>query len=185
MRHLCKWIFPVIVFFITWFACKPVFRVLGYHEWANAYTELSRLHDGILSCESEHGRLADLTKTNQWIASLWSDDETHLDNFEDSFEEDLSMYVDSVNYSRLRLWDQPPRYVISKDLPDGFGIYLLGEDNASRTGGNDPDDINSWNRHSIDYYYDRLHRSWTIRDIVISSIVAAIAFWAFRVKWIA
>ena len=185
MRRISKWIFPVIVFFVAWVACKPIFRVLGYHEWSNAYFELSKLHEGIRSYESEHGRLPDSTKTNQRMTTLWSEDKADLEYFEIPLEENYDIYIELANYSRLKLWAKPPTYIINKDLPDGFGVYLPGEDNASTTGGNDPDDINSWNPNSIDYYHDRLHRSWIIRDIMISLIAAAVAFWACRVKWIA
>jgi len=43
-------------------------------------------------------------------------------------------------------WGAPYHYVAPS--PDGrhpFGIYSRGRDRISRSGGNDPDDINTWN----------------------------------------
>jgi len=43
-------------------------------------------------------------------------------------------------------WANPYRYVLSSDLPDGYGIYSKGKDGETATMGNDPDDFNSWTK---------------------------------------
>lgn len=49
-------------------------------------------------------------------------------------------------------WQNPYRYIVSPDLPGGYGIYSTGVDGVSLTVGNDPDDYNSWNpgKHQIE-----------------------------------
>ncbi|MGJ8725169.1 MAG: type II secretion system protein GspG [Roseibacillus sp.] len=41
-------------------------------------------------------------------------------------------------------WDNPIFYFIDDELPNGFGVYSCGPDGISKSEGNDPDDINSW-----------------------------------------
>src|SRR5687768_4202115 len=42
-------------------------------------------------------------------------------------------------------WGNPYVYVLPGPGSNRFGIYSLGKDGASKSGGNDPDDINTWN----------------------------------------
>ena len=47
---------------------------------------------------------------------------------------------------------------LAGDCP--FHVYTLGEDGITRTDGNDPDDINSWNLDSGRFYARRVARHW-------------------------
>ena len=52
-------------------------------------------------------------------------------------------------------WGHPYRYAevtnAASATPD-FRIYSMGKDGQSASGGNDPDDINSWDDHHVAYY---------------------------------
>lgn len=61
--------------------------------------------------------------------------------------------------------------------PESFDLYSLGQDGRSKTGGNDPDDINDWNQQRpwIDYYarsrqLDRL-MNFLITGICVSALM--------------
>ncbi len=85
---------------------------------------------------------------NRWLNNkLTADDRKTYPGL--AFEE--SCYPDA--------WQQPFHAVRDHKLLDGriilIGIYSLGEDGKSATGGQDADDINSWDRDSGDYYRRR------------------------------
>jgi hypothetical protein len=46
---------------------------------------------------------------------------------------------------------------------NGFDLYSLGADGISRTGGNDPDDINGWDDHWKRYYSRPELPLWALR----------------------
>jgi hypothetical protein len=52
-------------------------------------------------------------------------------------------------------WGHAYRYTevttAASRIPD-FRIYSMGKDGQSASGGNDPDDINSWDKHHVAYY---------------------------------
>lgn len=85
---------------------------------------------------------------NRWLNNkLTADDRKTYPGL--AFEE--SCYPDA--------WQQPFHAVRDHKLIDGrvisIGIYSLGEDGGSTTGGQDVDDINSWDRDSGDNYRRR------------------------------
>ena len=61
--------------------------------------------------------------------------------------------------TRMGSLDAAPVYIENNDLPNGFGFCLKGEDGVSTSRGNDPDDVNSWDFQSAQYYRDRVKRS--------------------------
>ncbi|NQU23326.1 MAG: hypothetical protein HQ567_18760 [Candidatus Nealsonbacteria bacterium] len=79
-------------------------------------------------------------------------------------------------------WGNPYRFVRNVRSPDGqhmaIGVYSTGHDGVSRTGGNDPDDINSWDADSMEYYVqerqlrDRVSR--TTRGAILTPFIFAV-----------
>lgn len=56
-------------------------------------------------------------------------------------------------------WGHDYVHVVDANLRAGFGIYSCGLDGITSSGGNDEDDINTWNhRRPWDDYYARLRR---------------------------
>jgi len=52
-------------------------------------------------------------------------------------------------------WGNAFVYILMPESADGFGIYSCGEDGATTSGGNDRDDLNTWNVQSPwRAYYD-------------------------------
>jgi hypothetical protein len=67
-------------------------------------------------------------------------------------------------------WGHPYRYT---EVTNGasrlrdFRIHSMGEDGQSASGGNDPDDINSWDNHHLNYYNRNRLWQYLITFIVI------------------
>ena len=59
-------------------------------------------------------------------------------------------------------WGNPYRCVRNVKLPEGgmqsIGVYSMGRDGVSETNGNDPDDLNSWDRDCSDWYIRDINR---------------------------
>ncbi len=57
------------------------------------------------------------------------------------------------------LWGASYRVIREKrEGEDWIGIFSLGHDGISKSGGNDPDDLNTWDQNSVDFYVDSLNR---------------------------
>jgi len=166
----------LVIFFFVWVACKPVFRTSGNHEWFRAYRELGRLKDGVVWYKEDHEELPNEQLVNGIIMHYWNNRDASSIKTTNSKEEDLSIYLDWVRYEQLRIWDAPPKYVVTKELPEGVGFYLEGEDGTSLSKGNDRDDINSWNYGSTSFYHKKLQREHDLRDLIVSGLFAGIAF---------
>ena len=52
-------------------------------------------------------------------------------------------------------WGKPYFYITSPSLEYGYGLYSNGRDGVSRSGGNDPDDWNSWSEDHQEEYGQR------------------------------
>src|ERR1041384_350882 len=67
-------------------------------------------------------------------------------------------------------WDRDFVYVCpGVRNTNGFDLYSLGGDGVSKTGGNDPDDINNWDRsrHWVNYYYAHPQRARWITEVFL------------------
>jgi len=51
-----------------------------------------------------------------------------------------------------------------------FRVYSMGQDGRSASGGNDPDDINSWDDHHSGFY-QRANVRYCIRGLAIATLV--------------
>ena len=65
-------------------------------------------------------------------------------------------------------WGHEFNYVVDANLIAGFGIYSCGLDGVTSSGGNDQNDINTWNtqRPWANYYTDRTRRRSLVWPIV-------------------
>ena len=67
-------------------------------------------------------------------------------------------------------WGNPLVYVTLHERRDGddgesaIGVYSLGADGISKTAGNDPDDLNSWDERCIDFYSAR-YAAWRAAEL--------------------
>lgn len=55
-------------------------------------------------------------------------------------------------------WDAPPQITKRPDSPHAYGVYLRGPDKISRSNGEDPDDLNSWDHTSRMFHYQKRYR---------------------------
>jgi len=77
---------------------------------------------------------------------------------------------------RLDRLSSLPIFVEKDDLSNGFGFYWKGEDGLSRSGGMDPDDINSWDQRSGQFYLDRRQRETMLRYAELAMIPTLVVF---------
>lgn len=147
-----------VAFFVTLPVTRQVFHSTMNHTWANAYTELKRLHRGLAEYEQFSGELPDPDRINQEIAKAWAEDFRSYDSAETPEDIYFAPIFRFAVWSHLQVWDKPPKFTETSSSDNGFGFYLEGDDSVSNTQGNDPDDINSWDSDSISFYYDRLRR---------------------------
>ena len=172
-RWLIALLVTSVVFTLAWRASAYVNRALGPHTWGNAYMTLRMMERRMTSYKKQYGRLPEANRVNVQIEKIWKGDPSYIVDSEDEEALALSTVTEVSAYDRLRVWDRPPRFVVTEASPAGFGFYLEGEDGMSKTEGSDPDDINSWSSESMAFYYDRLRRGRNLRDATIAAIVAA------------
>jgi hypothetical protein len=155
----------------------------GGHEYHRIQVGLDRIHSQTKDYIDQHGRLPEPEDFNSILKDRWIQGRQDLQLDEESDFEDwhLAFIADSALGFIPSIWDLPPRYVVSSELPDGFGFYIDGADGFSRTQGHDRDDINSWDRTSIDYYYQRRHYLRLITWHTVSLTLAFGIFFAFNV----
>jgi hypothetical protein len=76
-------------------------------------------------------------------------------------------------------WGRPYRYTevttAAARTPD-FRIYSMGKDGQSASGGDDPDDINSWDKHHVAYYEHVPFWRYPVIFIVIQLVIGVPVF---------
>ncbi len=86
-------------------------------------------------------------------------------------------------------WGRPFQVSWPTDSEDGelgdVGFYSLGEDGISKSFGNDPDDINSWDRDSTRYYHSRFTRSNNFARAKVAAIIAIVVFFGMQLFYLA
>lgn len=113
-----------------------------------------------------HGSIPEEEVTNRVITKLWTEKDYRSSEFDDPSEDELAMIIGGADYRSLKLWGKPPKYIVSKDLPGGYGLYMEGEDGVTRSNGNDPDDLNSWDVNSRSFYIERSEREHKPKRII-------------------
>ncbi len=125
---------------------------------------------------------------------------TRVDNINRWFRNELSQLPPSYRHlelgsrlERIDRWGNPYRCVLieqenvcAPEFPTQMlGFYSCGEDGISHTKGNDPDDLNSWNRISGELYEEResfRERTkiyWEALCLLPLPAGAILAFWLF------
>jgi hypothetical protein len=85
-------------------------------------------------------------------------------------------------------WGQPYRCIRNRHLTDGtlveLGVYSIGRDGVSESQGNDPDDLNSWNKDPNKYYRDEINRQnfmdAALTGLFLTPFIYALLFGLFR-----
>lgn len=103
-------------------------------------------------------------------------------------EEGLSVLVPKYLKKEITdSWGTPLRYTRKRAREGrGFGIYSLGKDRVSESGGDDTDDLNSWNPDMpwADIYYPTPFFTFE-RLVLIGIVVAFLVYGGFVVRSIA
>jgi hypothetical protein len=146
----------------------------GGHEYFRAQVALNRLHSMTKDYSEEYGSLPDIEGFNSLLRERWNlgRDHTPIEIKDDDIEWHLNFIVENAIRDSLHLWNSPPHFVLTSASPDGFGFYLDGEDGISKSKGQDRDDINSWDRSSTDFYYERRRNRHILKEHSIGATLA-------------
>lgn len=169
------------VFACSWMAVAYVLRTTGPHTWGNAHSALRGIQEALADYQRETGDTPPIELVEVEILTAW---EHGADAISRDYDGRLEIAFSLADDRRLRLWDSPPRVVRRPDSPI-FGFYLEGEDGASASQGEDPDDINSWDFGSTSFYYDRLrHRRWISNGLwaIVPTTLTFIVGWVCFVR---
>lgn len=156
-----------------------ILRRTGNHTWSKAQNALRRLEESAVRYTAKHGHPPDAVELNGEIEKVWVVKKTWIDSMPPDLDHDLAdiLYFLAMPENDLRKFEQPPRFVVNSNLPNGCGFFWAGEDGTTSTNGRDPDDINSWDNSSDGFYYDRANRKTAIRDDLIALPPALFAAW--------
>ena len=151
----------------------------GGHGPFRTQRALSMMHYWV-KCGLETGAtLPEEAEYNRHVVEAWKlaqQGESYDEIFESSYSDCyLALSHMDMQVSRFR-WGRPPIYVVNPELPDGFGFYLLGEDGVSATQGDDPDDINSWNKRSHHFYHKQRMRRKQMEPLRATALVTVVVF---------
>jgi hypothetical protein len=148
---------------------------MGPHTWHRTQVALAELKMSADLYKDERGEYPPEDLVNDWLHHVWANNGQYnlgeyveLEPFTDLF----AIY----SYERLKRWQDPPRYLISDKISGGCGFYIVGEDGISASSGNDPDDINSWDKDSISFYHKRLWRKRRTRDVSMGLFGSVVVF---------
>jgi hypothetical protein len=155
-----------------------IFRTSGIHIWANAQFAMRSTAERLSWAADDEAQLPPLDELNAAATEIWRGEPADRANH---YSDNLEFALEGFRDDRLRVWDHAPVIVPAPSGPYEYGLYLAGEDGTSSSGGEDPDDINSWTFGSTSFYYDRLkYRRW-IRNGLWALLPSALAF---RAGWI-
>ena len=145
----------------------------GGHEYFRARVALERLH-WMTKDLHEQGSLPAPNDFNDRLKARWALGRDHVPKEEgnDDIEWHLNFIIESAIKDDLHLWNAPPHFVLTSASPDGFGFYLDGEDGVSKSKGQDRDDINSWDRSSTNFYYERRRNRHILKEHAIGAALA-------------
>ncbi|YCM44525.1 hypothetical protein V2O64_00640 [Verrucomicrobiaceae bacterium 227] len=139
-------------------------REVGIALW-----QLESFVDGIIA---EEGARPKDERVNRAIESAFQSEQQ-----EEPLDPPLSRLVGEIlKDPRLGSLGSPPVFAEKNDLPNGFGFYWKGEDGLSRSGGMDPDDINSWNPESARFYLNRARRTAMLQYAGLAMLPAFVVF---------
>ena len=149
-------------------SCSNVARTEG---------DLSILSSQVQMFKARHGRLP----TAEEGLEILVENKTGIPNWRRLLSEHVS-----------DCWGKPYQYVIRPKLPSTcphaqpddleFGLFSFGPDRMSATAGNDPDDINTWDRNKT-FPFESPGQNWTL----IGWAIALSCAWAgllWRVWWL-
>jgi len=155
--------FAFLVF--TWIVgvfAFPALRTFRWHHEINGITHAQDwIESGVRYC-----RLAEIAITgqtiNDWISHRLSPDDPSADILMDP--------------PRLDAWGNPYRTQTRDSLDDKPMVYSTGEDGLSKSGGNDPDDIRSWDELRCKWYSQRQFTREISFCMIVSAFITAVGF---------
>jgi hypothetical protein len=140
-RHLFL-IFPAYLLAVAWAEWLDSCRLPNYH-FAAAANDVRQFHLQVQYADDiDQNNVINADVVNQW--------------FEQSLPAGHSAWRLLVEKPCLDRWGNPYRCVQNVTTDAGshsaLGVYSTGRDGESKTNGNDPDDLNSWNEYPDKFY---------------------------------
>lgn len=169
LRRLYSVAVPSVIFFAcTVCALFQISRVDGKTGYEDVHSELGYFGRAIYRVIEAEGRRPAEDRVNDVIRSgeLVDVDEGADDNL---LQELVGAQVGPLN--------APPIYIESNDLANGFGFYITGDDGESKSRGNDPDDVSTWDIESVSRYRSRLIWELRTRYAAMALGPGLIVFW--------
>lgn len=154
-RALHATVWAVIVFWMAFWLIGFVNNSTGNHKWFDTQQDLKRMSFAVKMRDTWSSPI-DVERVNAILAlpDVTEDTQRGIEWADEDFW--LEVVREDADHGRFqRLFGSPAKFLVSEDLPDGFGFYLEGEDGISASGGNDEDDINSWDVDSRMHYERR------------------------------
>lgn len=151
---------------------------MGPHPSVEARHGLRRLCLTLEISSYLHGRHPDDETVTSVVNSVWLN-RPAIHKLKQTDE--VKFLIEEFDKTSYAIADErlgTPIYVVSNSILsndgviEGRGFYLVGEDGVSSSHGNDPDDINSWDRKSGSYYDEKGSTLRFIRNVSIASVVA-------------
>ncbi len=125
---------------------------------------LHQLHNSIRQFKLEYGRMPTDAEGLMVLVEkppAWSE------------KEEWTQFLEAMPRDR---WGNGLHYVAMPEHEWGFGIYSTGADGMTSSGGNDLDDINSWDANEpwIGYYQEQRQRQWICAGIAAIPVLSTV-----------
>ncbi len=146
----------------------------GDHRYDYMFAELRSLNSIVISHRLETGAaIPDLEAFNRRLDELWSQGPGEHSRLEEEGSEDALIYRILDESRRISsTWSSPPQVASRPDSIFNIAFFHRGPDGVSVTGGEDEDDLNSWDRNSIRYHNQTLHQR-EIRNFILSTLAVS------------
>lgn len=166
------WIFPVLIFLIAYLISKIVISsYLGEPPYWSEHTQLKIQHQYLMIYKEANGVAPEEGLVNDLISKLWVAEGKLDSKNNDLYGAELEIFIICFDFKAIKYLGEPPIYIVSENLPDGYGLYWRGKDGVTHSEGNDPDDINTWDKESRLFYYDRLKNKEFKRDVLFALVL--------------
>ena len=160
-------VFLVVTFLVGSFTL-PALRSFPWQHETNSITHAQDwIESGVRYCKHSGIIVTDQT-INDWISHRLSSDDPAADILMDPPRSDA--------------WGNPYRIQTRESLDEKPRVYSTGEDGLSKSGGNDPDDIRSWDEERWRWYSRRQFTREISFCMIVSAFITAAGFALLTLK---
>jgi hypothetical protein len=162
---------PAVFLLNTWlvgFFAFPAIRTYPWQQETNSVRHAQQLiEDSVRYCKHANITVTDDT-INDWIHNRLS-------------SVDPAARI-LMHPPRPDAWGNPYRIQSRKTFDEKARVYSTGEDGASKTDGNDPDDVRSWDEERWRWYSRRQFTRETAFCMMVSAFITVTGFCLLTLK---